>query len=412
MELCGMKTIIFIGSNKSGTSREALKIANELGFFVVLFTDRSKFIEQREEFPEVHQMTYIQDLLNKTEVLEEITAIIKSGKDLKACISLIDPFVTFTTKISEELGLFSLSSDALYKMENKTRFRMELSDYSYSPFFEIFNHESPIHQFRDKVKEHLPLVIKLPESNGSKDVLLVETTEELQTGLDILQKKHSNSPILVEEYLNGPQFLIEVIVYKNKVSIVAVIEQKVTKKKRFIVTGYLFPALLESSLQEDLEEAVYSIVSQLGLSNGSCHLEMRLIRNEWKLIEINPRISGGAMNLIILNGTGTNLVNEIIKLHLGEEPIIETNRKQYVYTHYITVEKRGVLLKVTGKNRAKKHAGVKEVYVKPRKGKILTPARSMGDRYAYVIATGDTPEDAILNAIEASKEIRFYLGPL
>ena len=39
------------------------------------------------------------------------------------------------------------------------------------------------------------------------------------------------------------------------------------------------------------------------------------------------------------------------------------------------------------------------------------PALSMGDRYAYIIATADTPEEAKRNAIEASKEIRFFLEP-
>ena len=406
-----MKTIIFIGSNKSGTSREALKIANQMGYFIVLFTDRAKFIEQKEEFSEVHLMIFQKDLLNENVILDEVSTLIKSGKDIKACISLIDPFVTFAAKLSEELGLVQLSSDALYKMENKMRFRMELRDFSYSPYFDIFDNQMSILYFSEKVKEHLPLVIKSPESNGSKDVILAETVTELKKGLTYLQKKHSDSPILVEEYLNGPQYLIEVLVYKKTVLIVGIIEQQITKKKRFIVTGYLFPALLEPLNKKSLEETVYTIVNQLGLTNGSCHLEMRLINNEWKLIEINPRISGGAMNLIIQNGTGTNLVKEILKLHLGEEPTIVNERKQYVYTHYITVEKRGFLVKVTGKNKAKKHTGVKEVYIKPRKGSILMPALSMGDRYAYIMATADTPEEAKQYAIEASKEIRFFLEP-
>jgi histidinol phosphatase-like PHP family hydrolase len=59
-----MKTIIFIGSNKSGSSREAIKAAERLGFFTVLFTDREPFLD----FPDVQQMIYTElndyDLLN------------------------------------------------------------------------------------------------------------------------------------------------------------------------------------------------------------------------------------------------------------------------------------------------------------------------------------------------------------
>ena len=51
-----MKTIIFIGGNKSGSSREAIKAAGKLGFFTVLLTDREIFLENRLDFPDVHQM--------------------------------------------------------------------------------------------------------------------------------------------------------------------------------------------------------------------------------------------------------------------------------------------------------------------------------------------------------------------
>ena len=55
-----MRTIVFIETNKSGSSREAIKAAERLGFFTVLFTNRQKFIQQRTEFPEVHQMILVE----------------------------------------------------------------------------------------------------------------------------------------------------------------------------------------------------------------------------------------------------------------------------------------------------------------------------------------------------------------
>ena len=55
-----MKTIIFIGSNKSGSSREAIKAAERLGFFTVLLTDREIFLENRLDFPDVHQMVFME----------------------------------------------------------------------------------------------------------------------------------------------------------------------------------------------------------------------------------------------------------------------------------------------------------------------------------------------------------------
>ena len=118
------------------------------------------------------------------------------------------------------------------------------------------------------------------------------------------------------------------------------------------------------------------------------------------------------MNRIIQEGTGINLIKETLKLFLGQDPYLEATKKTHVYAKFLTVNSRGRLIKVIGKTKALNYDGVKEVYVKPRKGAVLTKPYSLGDRYAYVIAIGDTPEQAKEIAIIASREIKFYLDPL
>ncbi|PEQ85285.1 biotin carboxylase [Bacillus sp. AFS006103] len=408
-----MQTIIFVGSNKSGTSREALGTSKTMGYYTVLLTNRREFVKQIDEFPEVDRMVFVDNLFEKEIVFSIIKNLKDDRKQICAVISFIDPYVSFAARISEELGLFRVSKDALVIMEEKTRFREHLKTLPVSPKFTIFHEEQlSIQQFTEENQQHLPLILKYPVSNGSKDVLLVETISELKAGLEYLNKKFPSSPVLIEEYLFGTQYLIEVVVKDGQISMVAVIEQEVSNGERFIITGYCYPAQLDQKTFDDLQSAVESIIQALKLENGTCHLEMRLIDGKWKLIEINPRMSGGAMNRIIQEGTGINLVKETLKLYLGQDLILEATKKTNVYAKYLTINSRGRLIKVTGKNKASNYDGVKEVYVKPRKGAILTKPFSLGDRYAYVIATADTPDKAKEIALSASKEIKFYLEPL
>ncbi|MEH7373459.1 ATP-grasp domain-containing protein [Neobacillus drentensis] len=406
-----MQTIVFIGSNKSGTSREALSISTTMGYYTVLLTNRREFIKQEKEFPEVHQMVYVENLMDKEMIFSIINNLEEDRKQICAVISFIDPFVSFAARISKKLGLFQMSTDALAIIEEKTRFREHLKTLPVSPKFTIFQREKSIQQFVEENQRQLPLILKSPISNGSKDVLLVETYSELKEGLDYLNKKFPSIPVLIEEYLIGTQYLIEVIVKEGQISIVAVIEQEVLNGDRFIITGYCYPAVVENETLEELQIAVESIIQALELENGTCHLEMRLIEGKWKLIEINPRMSGGAMNRIIQEGTGINLIKETLKLYLGQDPYLEATKRTHVYAKFLTVSSRGRLIKVTGKTKALNYDGVKEVYVKPRKGAILTKPYSLGDRYAYVIASADTPEQAKEIALIASKEIKFYLEP-
>jgi biotin carboxylase len=115
------------------------------------------------------------------------------------------------------------------------------------------------------------------------------------------------------------------------------------------------------------------------------------------------------MNRIIEEGTGINLVKEILKMYLGEEPTFTQTRQFHVYARYLTIGSRGRLLKVTGKEQALMYDGVKYVYIKPLIGKILTSPYSMGNRYACIIAASESDEQAEATALAAAKEIKFYL---
>ena len=221
-------------------------------------------------------------------------------------------------------------------MENKILTRELLKDLPMSPHYAIYTPDDSLEKFIDEQKSHLPLIVKSPLSAGSKDVLLANDENQLKLAIKKLLKK--NEQILLEEYLTGPQYLIEVLVHNGKVHIIAIIEQEITFFNRFIVTGYCLLADIDQGLYDNILEAVSSILEAFQMKNGACHLEMRLVNGAWKLIEINPRISGGAMNRIIEVGYGINLVEETIQLMLGNEPCLAKKHSKYVYAHYLTVD--------------------------------------------------------------------------
>ena len=71
-----LKTIIFIGTNKSGSSRDAIKAAEKLGYFTVVFTNNEKQLQQREEYTDVHEMIFIEkNTISKIEKGNKCTTI-------------------------------------------------------------------------------------------------------------------------------------------------------------------------------------------------------------------------------------------------------------------------------------------------------------------------------------------------
>lgn len=404
-----MDTIVFIETNKSGSSREAIKAAEKLNFFTVLLTKKTKFINERTIFPDVHQMIFT-DINDYDNIITTIEKLNKSGKNIKGIFSFIDPYVYVAARLSEKFCSNIVSTNAIHHMENKILTRNVLKDLPISLSYLIYKPTESLSSFLKKTnKINFPLIVKSPKSTGSKDVLLVKNNDQLILSIQSLLKKLPNEEILLEEYIDGPQYLVEILVQNGKVHIIAVIEQEITLFERFIVTGYSLLGQVDKRLYNSLFNAVNSVIQAFNMKNGACHLELRRIKDVWKLIEINPRISGGAMNDIIEIGHGINLVQETIRLMLGNKPSLNKKHHKYVYAHYLTVKSKGKLIRVTGKNRSSKCPGVEKVYIKPKKGTFLKPPTSMGHRYGYVIAASYFKTEAKKIALEAAKEISFEI---
>ncbi|AMX00137.1 biotin carboxylase [Rummeliibacillus stabekisii] len=405
-----METMIFIETTKNGSSREAVKTAARLGFYTVLFTEKEKLLQQRKEFPDIMQMVHFNKMTENL-IRQQIIELQEQGKIIKTIISFVDPFVSLAAQLSNELCKSNISVKALKIMEDKTETRRALKENATTPIFEVFQPVDNITTFIKK--EHkFPLIVKSPMSKASKDVYLVKNRFELRKIMKKFLRIYPDQQILLEEYLDGPQYLVEVLVHKGKINIVAVFKQEITKELKFIVTGYAVQLNVKDDLYKKLSSTVESIMNDLKVANAACHLEIRNVNGNWKLIEINPRISGGAMNRMIEEAFGINLVEETIKLYLGDEPNVDRKHEKHLYTHYITINSVGRLLKVTGKKRAANEPGVREVYIKSRKKAVIRPPISMGHRYGYVMATGETLDEAKENALNAFKKIKFYIEPL
>lgn len=398
-------TIVFLETSKSGSSREAVRAAKSLSYFTVVFTSQSR---DHSQYPEVNQMIHVRamqfDALNN-----QIKELHKQGKRVKAIISFVEPYVYLSARLAESNGINHFSSEAIMKMEDKILTRDALANTPYNPYYAIIPNRKQLLGFIENHAKMGPLMLKSPRSYGSRGVLLAENAEQLQTYTNYLFNRYPGHPILVEEYLPGQQYLVEVLVYQNQINLVAVIEQEITYHKRFIVTGYLVLAQLPSDLFEEINGVVSSILKNFGMTMGACHLELRLVDNNWKLIEANPRISGGAMNQMIRVSCGLNLVKETLRVALGEEPSLEKPFNHYVFTQYLTVSSSGILKSVTGRNRASKYPGVTNVYIKYLRGSDIGPPSSMGQRCGYVMAMGASPDEAKKRAKTAAGEIRFHL---
>ena len=259
-----MKAIIFIGTNKSGSGREAIIAAEKLGYLTMLFTNNEKQLQQRKVYPDIHKMIFI-DTTNIEEMRAEIPNLSSIGLEIKTIVSFVDPFVHIASILCDEFCQNYTSSKAITMMEDKEETRNFLKNQPYSPkFFPIKPNES------STISNNFPLIVKSPKSTGSKDVLLAKNVSQLNKHFTFLQNKNPSESIMVEEYIEGRQYLVEALVYKRQAQIVAIIEQEITQGNRFIITGYGVLAEVPNDYKEVLRKCSILSLTNLTLKMVHC----------------------------------------------------------------------------------------------------------------------------------------------
>ncbi|MCM3637617.1 ATP-grasp domain-containing protein [Sporosarcina luteola] len=397
-----MGAIVFIGSSMSGSSMDALAAAGRLGYTAILLTDRKAFLRRKL----VDVQLVLLKAMEEGIIRKQLVQLLQSGQHITAIISFVDPYVSMAANLSNEFCGSAISSEALRLMEDKMATRLALENNKASCGFEII----PLGESKQSTSNY-PVMVKNPVSHGSKDVYYIEDEEQFEIAVKRLAKRLVGKQVLIEEFIEGPQYVIEVVVVETIPIIVAVIQQEITFDYSFIVTAYGVVTKMDEADYRSLWKTVTTIVNEIGLHHGACHFEMRLTSAGWKLIELNPRISGGAMNRMIEEAYGINLVKETIKLYLGEEPDLIRKRQQSVHTSYITINIPGYLLDIDGLEQAVLCTGVVDVQVKPSIGAMIMPPLSMGHRNGYVMAIGEAMEVAKERAENAARLIKFYIDP-
>ncbi|GMA60061.1 ATP-grasp domain-containing protein [Alicyclobacillus fastidiosus] len=332
-----MRTIVFIGSQQSGSSRDAIVAAGDIGFYTVLLTNRENYIENRAEFPYVHEMikTDIEDI---NEIKNKVDFLKKQGKQICAISSFVEPYVYTAAILGEEYRIPYQTPKAIATMLDKISMRELLRDTPYTPIFKT-GHDCSV--LNAEPRMHMPIVVKAPLSTGSKDVALARNRKEVEKQIFNLKKRYPEQKILLEEYLDGPQYLVEVLVHKGIPHIVAVVEQIVHGTRRFIIMGYRVPAKESDDLNKQIKDMVQVIVEKTGMKTGAFHIEFRVVNGQCNIIEVNPRISGSAMNRMINTAYGINLVQQTLKSQMGQEPDLVRKCERYVFTQYVTVSEGG-----------------------------------------------------------------------
>lgn len=174
-----------------------------------------------------------------------------------------------------------------------------------------------------------PLIVKPVDRWSSKGITRVDSTEGIKSAIEYAASESISGKVIVEEFMEGPEYSAECIVYKGKTTVIAYTEKITTGFPHYIEIGHKQPANISTDKQKEIERIVVNAVKALDITNSAAHVEFRLLENgDIGIIEIGARMGGDCIGTDLTPySSGMDYIKMVIDVACGIEPDFGIIRK-------------------------------------------------------------------------------------
>ena len=258
-----------------------------------------------------------------------------------------------------------------------------------------------------------PLVVKPSDNMGARGCRLVDKDDDI---IPIIEKALSysrSSRVIVEEFVAGPEFSIEGLVFNGNVHITALADRHIYYPPYFVEMGHTIPSIYPAQITDKIVEIFIKGVNALGLSHGACKGDVFFDKKRGEAIvgEIAARLSGGYMSgWTAPYSSSINVTRLALQLALGEEPdFIPSMPTKYNSSRfssemaYISIP--GKVREVMGLYEAKASSNIKDVFPRCKAGDEVVFPKNNVEKAGNVISLSSSYENAIASSTQSIKNI-------
>ncbi|MFE9686793.1 ATP-grasp domain-containing protein [Streptomyces sp. NPDC006285] len=200
-----------------------------------------------------------------------------------------------------------------------------------------------------------PVVLKPAAHAGAMGVLRADTPMQLAAAYRAAYKTArptaENSAVLVEEFLDGPEISVECVTHRGVTTVVAVNRKTISEPPHFEQLAHCIDAT--DPLLPAVAPTARAAIEALGITDGVSHVEMRLVDDQPRLVEVNGRLAGDMIGHLVRLATGIDLPRAAADLACGRAPNLAATRSQVAAIRLIYPPVSGTLasLQYTGSSR-------------------------------------------------------------
>ncbi|MGC5305464.1 ATP-grasp domain-containing protein [Micromonospora zamorensis] len=192
-----------------------------------------------------------------------------------------------------------------------------------------------------------PAVVKPREGVASEDAYLVADHAELATRIAEIRGRRPDVALVLEEYLPGELRTFETLGDGTALASLGGWRTRLGPPPTFTEESLAWSPPAEQETTQ-----LRARLAALGVGFGACHTEYVIADGRTRLIEVNYRLIGDRMDLILSELLGVPLFEHVIRLHLGE-PLaaldLPATVDRYAQVEYVCADRSGRLVAAPGR---------------------------------------------------------------
>ncbi len=387
----------------------AIKSASEMGFQVHVtdINTEAPGIKYADSFAKV-------DLKDRDAIAEEalrlkndggLSAVFTAGTDFSASVALA----------AEKTRLTGTGYDVACRASNKALMRQTFYDAGVSS--PQFRSVKDIETAREAVKQiGVPLVFKPVDSMGARGVVKITDADDMQaleTAFENAVSSSLSGEVIIEEYMDGPEFSLDALVYDGEITICGFADRHIFFPPFFIEMGHTMPTICPDDVCRNVTEVFKAGIKALGIINGAAKGDIKYSSKKGAMVgEIANRLSGGFMSgWTFPYSSGINLTAAAIRIAAGEHPGNLEPLYKRVSAERAAISIPGIISSIEGEQEALSVEGVKDVFIARRKGeRVIFPMNNV-QKCANCISALENYDAAVQAAETAVRKLFFRLEP-
>ena len=317
-----------------------------------------------------------------------------------------DRAVPVVAAVAEELGLPGIGTQTAHLLTHKRAMRDALGAAGLpQPPYATLRSASDIDAALASVP--FPAVLKPVDSGGQRAVFRIDGSAELERDLPDAIEESPTDEALLEGFVDGIEMNGIVIARDGEPALVTLSDRLRPPGIGFGVGWiHVYPPSIPPEQLRLAEQVAVDAVRALGLRDAIAFPQLIASPDGGvAVVEVAARIPGGQMADLVRHAVGVDLVEVALRQALGEDvpdDVALPRFTQPLAIRFFTAEPgplpTGLVTRIGSLDAVLASEGVVQADTYLQVGETIRPVRRDGDRRGYVIATAETPAEALSRA--------------